>query len=610
MILNSHFKIDENLPPLNSGDIPSEWKDDKLLVDAFATASQWIISGTLNRVADKTRIFPRYIEEKKKFLLIDLQNLIMHELGESFRWLIHLNMSDNGVFRWARVISAEYVFARSTSEIDGLPDRVFEKCDSEETALKFLDSVRISEKTRKGVIDTFNCFDSACKFANAKDPFFSGWYKNAAIITICDHCEGKGKLLCPECGGERGWTIVCSGCDGEKIITCPRCGGDGRFDCSTCNGTGRILFYDNQSERLVDQYCYHCSGKGYCDCRKCGGRGEIVCTACNGTGYEYMQCKKCLGKGELICLDCEGKGAWGTMFSDKILMKTSAMDFIEKDIEAFNGKLKEIAMATSGEADNNYLEKYECFDFHDNELSGVIISLRSYPWAKIACKFNELTTNVVVVPEICFGLDNFLKEILESCKKSFCERINKNQEEALKVLSQINCMSQGSFGSMRNVFKKAAAKVWERDIFAWNFKIFAILLAICCLFPVVFSDSLGNFCLDIIGFFTKSFNDAMPDQKIWPFHSRLGKIGSYSIDNFFASWIIAFLAVLVVRQWRIHYFFKKRFLEYVINSSQKEDAFMKEKENLIYNSYSRLQVFLYNVIMSICLAIVIVYFNL
>lgn len=64
---------------------------------------------------------------------------------------------------------------------------------------------------------------------------------------ICPVCNGKGKVTCSHCGGNRRFENVCSLCKGSggnMTITCPNCGGsgsaDGFWQCMKCNGKGRI----------------------------------------------------------------------------------------------------------------------------------------------------------------------------------------------------------------------------------------------------------------------------------------------------------------------------------------------------------------------------------
>lgn len=51
----------------------------------------------------------------------------------------------------------------------------------------------------------------------------------------CPDCEGKGKVTCSRCLGNR--TIKDE--DG-KTVTCPKCKGSGKIECSRCGGSGQI----------------------------------------------------------------------------------------------------------------------------------------------------------------------------------------------------------------------------------------------------------------------------------------------------------------------------------------------------------------------------------
>jgi DnaJ-class molecular chaperone len=81
---------------------------------------------------------------------------------------------------------------------------------------------------------------------------------------VCSLCNGKGKVTCSHCGGNRRIESVCSLCKGsggKMTITCPDCGGsgsaDGFWQCMKCNGKG-----SNIIKRLAMTFIYKISTKG------------------------------------------------------------------------------------------------------------------------------------------------------------------------------------------------------------------------------------------------------------------------------------------------------------------------------------------------------------
>ena len=76
------------------------------------------------------------------------------------------------------------------------------------------------------------------------------------LTTECGNCDGSGKELCDDCGGEG--ELECGYCDGEgKVLV------DGEYEeCEECNGYG-------------ENSCYECAGNGEVDCSECYGDGVI-----------------------------------------------------------------------------------------------------------------------------------------------------------------------------------------------------------------------------------------------------------------------------------------------------------------------------------------------
>lgn len=132
----------------------------------------------------------------------------------------------------------------------------------------------------------------------------------------CPDCEGKGQIFekCQECNG-RG-KIKCSTCHGDRILKCSQCGGSGGgySKCTICNGEGYV-------------FCLKCKGTGRYQIKKDGWVGNtraqgvsIVCPECKGErikrcpfceekGPKYHECIYCHGRGKYVCYTCKGD-AW------------------------------------------------------------------------------------------------------------------------------------------------------------------------------------------------------------------------------------------------------------------------------------------------------------
>ena len=153
------------------------------------------------------------------------------------------------------------------------------------------------------------------------------WVKWKKTCSTCDgdgkivcHCDAKGELSCPNCGGTgvevRQKTLVqrqempcdnpqcqhgvvpCSNCNGTgKNVwgkQCEVCHGSGREECPVCHGIGRI-------ERKVKEFwiehttCSICSGRRMVACYLCHGTKVRVCPTCNGSGEQ-------LDKGKILMM--------------------------------------------------------------------------------------------------------------------------------------------------------------------------------------------------------------------------------------------------------------------------------------------------------------------
>ncbi len=105
-----------------------------------------------------------------------------------------------------------------------------------------------------------------------------------SLISLCVLCS---------CG-----KTICQVCNGEGKIECNECYGSGEVEsdevCSYCNGDGMVTVSynpNNWSEQAVggwEDTCPECGGKGYTTeiCSNCNGAGEITCEKCHGEG-EY-----------------------------------------------------------------------------------------------------------------------------------------------------------------------------------------------------------------------------------------------------------------------------------------------------------------------------------
>lgn len=122
-------------------------------------------------------------------------------------------------------------------------------------------------------------------------------YRTIEYYETCNHCYGKGRIICGQCNGT-----------GEKYEVCKYCYGKGYIESSTChlcNGSGRLMYNSPFGE-----------GK-YFDCIKCNGSGRIegfTCIGCNGSGRQkeicdfdaafhnqthYVECYYCSGSGQI-----------------------------------------------------------------------------------------------------------------------------------------------------------------------------------------------------------------------------------------------------------------------------------------------------------------------
>jgi len=94
--------------------------------------------------------------------------------------------------------------------------------------------------------------------------------------TMCEYCNGTGKVKCTHCNGTGIVRRTCEFCRGTGKEPCPDCGGTGRVGgqkCLTCRGTGKAP-------------CLSCNGKGYIEsrCLYCDNEHKMICPVCHGSG--------------------------------------------------------------------------------------------------------------------------------------------------------------------------------------------------------------------------------------------------------------------------------------------------------------------------------------
>ena len=89
-----------------------------------------------------------------------------------------------------------------------------------------------------------------------------------ASLNECYRCQGKGKVICNKCKGDKN----------IGIIPCKYCNGSGKkleIKCNYCCGFGQIR-----------QACLTCDN-GYISCYQCYGKGSI-----NGKNLNYFNYTK------------------------------------------------------------------------------------------------------------------------------------------------------------------------------------------------------------------------------------------------------------------------------------------------------------------------------
>ena len=135
----------------------------------------------------------------------------------------------------------------------------------------------------------------------------------------CYGCRDSGLMPCTEClfNGRVTGRGVCPLCNDKGRVVCPDCGGDSwKKKCANCGGGGKVAVGTRQVGMFIQKVfarCYGCDGTGYADpCATCGreslsNRGSLTCSRCAGTGF-YGPCPACRGTKRTPCTHCdEGK---------------------------------------------------------------------------------------------------------------------------------------------------------------------------------------------------------------------------------------------------------------------------------------------------------------
>ncbi|HEX7728302.1 MAG TPA: hypothetical protein VF392_04640 [Terracidiphilus sp.] len=128
----------------------------------------------------------------------------------------------------------------------------------------------------------------------------------------CGKCNGKGKVTCSKCMGNR--KVKCTSCNGQGWSTCSSCSGSGKITCTRCNGqrgwykqVEHTVFNSAANEYTkryenVWEHCMSCQ-EGKVQCHACSN-GRKNCFTCNQSGH--VTCTLCFGSGEETCSACGG----------------------------------------------------------------------------------------------------------------------------------------------------------------------------------------------------------------------------------------------------------------------------------------------------------------
>jgi len=136
--------------------------------------------------------------------------------------------------------------------------------------------------------------------------------------SVCERCEGKGKVTCAVCQGDG--QLTCPTCRGTGIVQCYKCSGRGilRTKCPNCRGRGFVQISNivggttrggpGAGVVLTKEQCIRCGATGYLSekCGKCGGDGRLTCSQCGGA--KLVRCRTCAGSGNVGCAPCGSSG--------------------------------------------------------------------------------------------------------------------------------------------------------------------------------------------------------------------------------------------------------------------------------------------------------------
>ena len=87
---------------------------------------------------------------------------------------------------------------------------------------------------------------------------------------------------------------VCEYCNGRDYVECPDCDGTGELDCDDCSGTGEVECSEcDGSGEVGEEECLNCSGTGETECDECGGGGTLECGNCDSENE--VDCPECRG---------------------------------------------------------------------------------------------------------------------------------------------------------------------------------------------------------------------------------------------------------------------------------------------------------------------------
>lgn len=125
----------------------------------------------------------------------------------------------------------------------------------------------------------------------------------AKAARICQTCEGRTFVECPDCQGTG--DARCAVCEGEKEVNCENCKGTAEQKCSACKGFGVTERYEGR--KRVREDCKTCKTTGLEKCSECKN-GKIECELCKGKGQVKGGCETCEAKKKIPCKACEGTG--------------------------------------------------------------------------------------------------------------------------------------------------------------------------------------------------------------------------------------------------------------------------------------------------------------